>query len=96
MSVSGADIDAKRLGDLAARLGVPARQLVIAAARLAADPGRAADPAFRARVLADARAAVPSAEASARVLLAPLETFAVDEVDRLFAEIWPADAARND
>ena len=96
MSMPGADIDAKRLGDLAARLGVSPRQLVIAAARLAADPGRADDPAFRARVLSDARDASPAAEASARVLLAPLETFAVDEVDRLFAEIWPADAARND
>jgi hypothetical protein len=30
------------------------------------------------------------------VLLAPLETFAVDEVDRLFAQIWPASAPRND
>jgi hypothetical protein len=96
VSVPDADIDAERLGDLAARLRVPARQLVIAAARLAADPERAADPAFRAAVLADARAASPFAEAAAHVLLAPLETFAVDEVDRLFAQIWPASTPRTD
>jgi hypothetical protein len=95
MSVPGAGIDAKRLGELAARLGVAPRQLLIAAARLAADPERAGDPAFRERVLADARAAIPAAEAAARVLLAPLETFAVEEVERLFAQIWPANA-RND
>jgi hypothetical protein len=96
VSVPSAEFDAERLADLASRLGVSPRQLVIAAARLAADPGRAADPAFVARVLADARGASPAAEASARVLLSPLETFAIDEIDRLFAQLWPANAPRSD
>jgi hypothetical protein len=84
------DFDEPQLSELAQRLGIPARQLLIAAARLAqADPAQASDPAFRERVLRDARNESPSAELSARLLLTPLSDYAIGELDGLFAEIWP-------
>jgi len=96
MSAPDARIDAPRLAALSRRLGIPATQLLIAAARLAEQPERADDPGFRERVLRDARARSRSADASARLLLTPVPDFAIDELDRLFETIWPGSSPRRD
>ena len=97
MSQPDATLDDARLSALSSRLGIPARQLLIAAARLAAvDPRVASDPAYRQRVLLDAQNESPSAEAAARLLLTPMPDYAINEVDRLFASIWPNSANRQD
>jgi hypothetical protein len=96
MSAPDASIDAPRLAALSRRLGIPARQLLIAAARLADLPERAADPEFRAQVLRDARDRSRPAEASARLLLTPVPDYAIDELDRLFETIWPGSAPKRD
>jgi hypothetical protein len=89
--------DTAQLAALSHRLGIPARQLLIAAMRLAqAEPERAADPAYRKRVLLEASQENAAAEASARLLLTPLSDYAIDEVDRLFAGIWPETARGQD
>jgi hypothetical protein len=95
MSASDARIDAPALAALSRRLGIPARQLLMAAARLAAAPERAADPAFRARVLRDARDRSRAAEAAARLLLTPVPDYAINEIDRLFETIWPGSAPKR-
>jgi hypothetical protein len=97
MSVSTATLDAERLTELSRRLGIPARQLLIAAARLAqANPELANDPTYRHRVLQDARNESADAEAAARLLLTPIPDYAINELDRLFASIWPDSARRQD
>jgi hypothetical protein len=96
MSAPDAPFDAPRLAALSQRLGIPARQLLIAAARLAEHPERAADPEFRERVLRDARERSRSADASARLLLTPVPDFAIDELDRLFETIWPGSSPQRD
>ena len=97
MSQTAPTPDDARLSELSRTLGVPARQLLIAAARLAtADPQRANDPAYRQRVLQDARNESGSAEAAARLLLTPIGDYAINEVDRLFASIWPDITNRQD
>jgi hypothetical protein len=96
MSAPEATLDASRLAALSKRLGIPARQLLIAAARLAEQPERAADPEFREHVLRDARERSRSAEASARLLLTPIPDYAINEVDRLFETIWPGSSAHRD
>ncbi len=83
-------LDTERLAALSRRLGVSARQLLVAAARLAdAGPAIADDPAYRERVLRDARNESEAAEGAARLLLTPFADYAINEVDRLFATIWP-------
>lgn len=96
MSASDAGIDAARLAALSRRLGIPARQLLIAAARLADNPGRANDRAYRESVLRDARDGSRAAEASARLLLTPVSDVAIDELDRLFETIWPGASKPRD
>jgi hypothetical protein len=96
MSAPDARIDAPRLAALSRRLGIPARHLLIAAARLAEQPERAGDPEFRERVLRDARDRSRSAEASARLLLTPVPDYAIDELDRLFETIWPGSSRTRD
>jgi hypothetical protein len=96
MSASDAPFDEARLAALSRRLGIPARQLLIAAARLAESPERAADPAFRERVLSDARDRSRSADASARLLLTPVPDYAINELDRLFETIWPGASPSRD
>lgn len=96
MSAPDAAFDAPRLAALSRRLGIPARQLLIAAARLAEHPERASDAAFRETILRDARDRSRSAEAAAQLLLTPVSDFAIDELDRLFETIWPgASPERN-
>jgi hypothetical protein len=95
MSAPGGTLDEARLAALSARLGISARQLLIAAARLAeSDTGRAVDPAFIERVLCDARQAGAAAESSARLLLTPIADYAINEIEVLFAGIWPEPAER--
>jgi len=90
MNSTAATIDEARLAALARRLGMPARQLLIAAARIAqADPARAADPAFRQRVLDGARNESTVAEDAARLMLTPIAEYSINELDRLFASLWP-------
>ena len=89
MTARAPAFDDARLAALSRRLGIPARRLLIAAARLAEAGDRRIDPALRAQLLADARAGNADAERSARRLLTPLPDYAIDEVDRLFAGIWP-------
>jgi len=96
MSAPAARIDAPRLAALSRRLGIPARQLLVAAARLAEQPDRAGDPEFRERVLRDARSRSRPAEASARLLLTPVPDYAIDELDRLFETIWPGSSRSRD
>jgi hypothetical protein len=95
MSAPDARIDAPRLAALSRRLGIPARELLIAAARLAEHPERAGDPAFRERVLRDAHDRSRPAEASARLLLTPVPDYAIDELDRLFETIWPGSSPQR-
>jgi hypothetical protein len=97
MSLPDATLDDARLAALSRRLGIPVRQLLIAAARLAeADPKLANDPEYRQSVLQDARNERPSADAAAQLLLTPMPDYALNEVDRLFASIWPDSANRQD
>jgi len=97
MSRVDATIDEARLAALAGRLGVQARQLLTAAARLAqADPARAADPSFRQRVLDDARNESAAAEHAARLMLTPIAQYSVNELDRLFASLWPETAGLDE
>ena len=96
MSAPEALIDTPRLAALSRRLGIPARQLLIAATRLAEQPERASDPEFQERVLRDARERSRSAEASARLLLTPVPDYAINEVERLFESIWPGSSRRRD
>ena len=95
MSAPDARIDAPRLAALSRRGGIPARQLLIAAARIANRPACAADAEFRERVLRDARKRSRSAGASARLLLTPVEDYAIDELDRLFETIWPGSSPQR-
>jgi hypothetical protein len=95
--MSTATLDTERLAELSRRLGIPARQLLVAAARLAeANPELANDPAYRQRVLQDARNESADAEAAAQLLLTPIPDYAINELDRLFASIWPDSARRQD
>ena len=98
MNEATGSLDEERLAALSLRLGIPARRLLVAAARLAqAEPARAADPAFRERVLADARnGGSAAAETAANLLLTPVADFSTNEVERLFASIWPETAPRQD
>ena len=96
MNAPSGTLDETQLAALSQRLGISARQLLIAAARLAEDPDRAGDPAYLNRVLQDARAESPPAESAARLLLTPMPEYAINEVERLFAGIWPGSAARQD
>lgn len=95
MNAPTGTLDEAQLAALSQRLGISARQLLIAAARLAEDPDRAGDPAYLNRVLQDARAESPPAESAARLLLTPVPDYAINEVERLFAGIWPGSAARQ-
>ena len=96
MNASDAKLDQEQLAALSRRLHVPVRQLLIAAARLAqAEPQLAKDPAFRARVLREAKHASAAAAESAALLLTPLSDYAINELDSLFAGIWPADSRRD-
>ncbi len=81
--------DAQRFSVLAAALDTPPRHLLVAAARLARD-GAIVDPAHRARVVADARGGLGAAEGVAALLLTPIASFAMDELDRALANPWPA------
>lgn len=94
MSGIAAPIDTAELAALSERLGIPARQLLIAAARLAElDAGLQRDPAFVQSVLDDARRHDASAHACAQMLLTPPAGYAIDDLDRLFATIWPSAGA---
>ena len=94
MSEESAALDSERLAALSRRLGIPARKLLVAAARLAAaDAAQVADPAFRARVIADAReGGSEAADTAANLLLTPVADFSTNEVERLFAGLWPETA----
>jgi hypothetical protein len=97
MSTPVGTIGEARLAALAGRLGVSARQLLIAAARIAdAEPACANDPAFVRRVLEDARNDSTAAEAAARLLLTPVADYSINELDRLFAGLWPDAVAGQD
>lgn len=97
MSTAPGTIDEARLAALAGRLRVSARQLLIAAARIAqADPARASDPVFMRRVLEDARNDSAAAETAARLLLTPVADYSINELDRLFAALWPESVAGKD
>ena len=95
MSGSDGTLDETQLAALSLKLGVSPRQLLVAAARLAENADCAHDPAYRARVVADACAGSPDAEAAARLLLTPFADYAMNEIDRLFEGIWP-EARRKD
>jgi len=98
VSEESAAIDPERLDALSRRLGIPARTLLVAAARLAeAGAEQAADPAFIARVLADAREGSGAAGKTAEnLLLTPVADFSTNEVERLFASLWPETARRQE
>lgn len=97
MSAPVATIDDERLTALSVRLGIPARQLLIAAARLAqAERALSNDPAYRERVLQDAKNQSAAAESAARLLLTPPPDYSTDELDRLFAGLWPESAHRGE
>lgn len=81
--------DAQRFSALAAALCTPPRHLLVAAARLARD-GAMVDPVHRSLAVADARGALGAAEGVAALLLTPIASFAMDEVDRALANLWPA------
>jgi hypothetical protein len=96
VSEESATLDRARLDALSRRLGISARRLLLAAARLAeASAEQKADPAFRARVLADARGGGSAAAQTAEnLLLTPVADFSTNEVERLFASLWPENARR--
>lgn len=81
--------DAQRFSALATALDTPPRHLLVAAARLARGDAMA-DPAHRAQAVADARGALGAAEGVAALLLTPIASFAMDELDRALANLWPA------
>lgn len=81
--------DAQRFSALAAAFGTSPRHLLVAVARLARD-GAMVDPARRTRAVADARSELGAAEGVAALLLTPIASFAMDELDRALANLWPA------
>jgi hypothetical protein len=90
MSGAAAQIDSAQLAALSERLGIAPRRLLIAAARLAqAEPQRKNDPAFLREVLEDARDDDAVTESAARLLLTPIADYAINDLDRLFASLWP-------
>jgi hypothetical protein len=96
MSTMAAPVDAQQLAALSDRLGIPARQLLIAAARLAeAEPQFRDDPDYLRRVLDDAKHADAAAQSSAQLLLTPIADYAINDLDRLFAGIWPETGAKQ-
>ena len=96
MSSMAAAVDASQLAALSERLGIPAHQLLIAAARLAeAEPQRRNDPDYLRRVLDDAKQADAAAQSSAQLLLTPIAEYAINDLDRLFASIWPETGAKQ-
>ena len=96
MSSMAAPVDASQLAALSERLGIPARQLLIAAARLAeAEPQLRNDPDYLRRVLDDAKHADTAAQTSAQLLLTPIADYAINDLDRLFASIWPEAGAKQ-
>ena len=96
MNAPSGTLDEAALAALSRRLGISARQLLIAAARLAQAPERAADTEYRERVLRDAREESAAAESAARLLLTPVQDYAINEIERLFAGIWPGSSPRQD
>jgi hypothetical protein len=96
MSTMAAPVDAQQLAALSERLGIPARQLLIAAARLAeAEPHLRNDPDYLRRVLDDAKHADAAAQTSAQLLLTPIADYSINDMDRLFATIWPESGAKQ-
>ncbi|MGH8172692.1 MAG: hypothetical protein ACREPX_06070 [Rhodanobacteraceae bacterium] len=96
MSGMPAPIDASELAALSEGLGISARQLLIAGARLAEmDAAQRNDPECLLRVLDDAKRGDADANASAQMLLTPIAGYAIDDLDRLFATIWPASGAKQ-
>ena len=96
MSTMAAAVDASQLAALSERLGIPARQLLIAAARLAeAEPQRRNDPDYLRRVIDDAKHADAAAQSSVELLLTPIAEYAINDLDRLFASIWPETGAKQ-
>jgi hypothetical protein len=79
--------DTARLRALARRLGLGPGQLVLAAVRLAREPG-AAEPQRRRRVLAGAARPSAAAENVAALLQTPIASFALGDVDRALAAAW--------
>jgi hypothetical protein len=96
MIAPDATFDEARFAALAERLGIPARQLLIAAARLAESGIDVADSACVDRLLEDARNGSAAADEAARLLLTPIGDYAINEVQVLFAGIWPGSAERRD
>lgn len=86
---AGRAFDRARIDALAQALRMSPRQLLIAAARLAREEVTAT-PERRSAVLADARAALASAEGAAALLLTPIAGFAQDDTDRALASLWAA------
>ncbi|MBO9661411.1 hypothetical protein [Dokdonella sp.] len=80
-------LDTARLDTLARRLGLAPRQLALAAARLAHD--EAAGAQRRRAVLAEAHAPTAAMEHVASLMATPIAGYALDEVDRALASLWP-------
>ena len=80
------------LGKLAARLHCAPRELLVVAAR-AVDAGASGDvDAMLAMLQKRDPGAVDAQEACATLLLAPVSSYANDELDNLLATLWREDA----
>lgn len=70
--------DTDRIAGLARALGVPSRQLLVLAARIAREP-RGDDPGHR-RALKLARVPAQAAETTAALMMTPIASFAQDDL----------------
>ncbi len=97
MSAPSGTLDEAQLAALSQRLGISARQLLIAAARLARTIPSAPPIPRTAIACSRTRATkAPAAESAARLLLTPVPDYAINEVDRAVRRHLAGSAARQD
>jgi hypothetical protein len=81
-------VDSDRIERLAGRLALTPRQVLSIAAR-AVESGRPLDTIWLSKEIARVRLAAEAAEAAADLALLGYASYALDDVDRALALVWP-------